>query len=277
MMMGLEEGTVLSNGVHIPWIGLDSCSINNPETVERGVLAAIKAGYRAIDTAASYQNERGIGNALSLSGMDRKQLFITAKLNSISHGYNNTLAAFNESRKKLGVDYIDLYLIQWPVRGELEETWRALEILYNRGEVRAIGVCNFEEIDLKLIMRRSQIKPHVNQIEYHPLKSQKQLIHFCKQNQIQVQARNPYSREELFQQKVLLDIAVKHEKTPAQIAMKWALQNGIPVVPAFSSINEVQENIQMMSFTLPIEDMVTLHFLNNSRMTGPNTGQYFCE
>ncbi|MDN4524443.1 aldo/keto reductase family protein [Fictibacillus fluitans] len=277
MMMGLEEGTVLSNGVHIPWIGLDSCSINHPKTVETGVLAAIEAGYRAIDTAASYQNERGIGNALSQSGIDRKHLFITAKLNSTSHGYNNTLAAFNESRKKLGVDYIDLYMIQWPVRGELEETWRALEILYNRGEVRAIGVCNFEESDLKLIMRRSQLKPHVNQMEYHPLKPQKQLIHFCQQNQIQVQARNPYARGELFQKKVLLDIAEKHGKTPAQIAMKWGLQNGIPVVPAFSSIHEMRENMEMVSFLLPIEDMVNLHFLTNSRMAGPNTGHYFCE
>ncbi|MED2973853.1 aldo/keto reductase [Fictibacillus sp. B-59209] len=274
-MIHLDEGTVLANGVNMPWVGLGTCKLRHPQAVERAVHAALDAGYRSIDTAAIYQNETEIGNALQKSTVSRELLFITTKLWNASHGYNNTLAAFDESRRKLGVDYIDLYMIHWPVKGQIKETWRALEILYNRGDVRAIGVSNFGVSDLEELIRHCEIKPQVNQVEYHPRLSQKKLMHFCHQNNIQVEAWSPLMQGEILHESLILQIAEKHGKTPAQVVLRWALQNGIPVIPKSATPHRIRQNIDVFDFELPIEDMVNIHFLNENRRIGPDSGLYF--
>ncbi|MGG1575758.1 aldo/keto reductase [Fictibacillus sp. NRS-1165] len=274
-MIHLDEGTVLANGVTMPWVGLGTCRLQRRQAVERAIHTALDAGYRSIDTAAIYQNEAEIGSALQKSMIARDRLFITTKLWNTSHGYSHTLAAFDESRRKLGVDYIDLYMIHWPSRGRIQETWRALEILYNRGDVRAIGVCNFGVRDLQELIRHCEIKPFVNQVEYHPRMNQKPLMHFCHQNNIQVQAWSPLMQGEILSESLIVQIAEKHEKTPAQVVLRWALQNGIPVIPKSATPHRIRENIDIFDFELPIEDMVNIHFLNENRRIGSDSGHYF--
>lgn len=274
-MIHLDEGTVLANGVTMPWVGLGTYKLRHPKAVERAVHTALDAGYQGIDTAALYQNEREIGSALKGSSVSRENLFITTKLWNTDHGYSNTLAAFDESRRKLGVDYIDLYMIHWPVKGQLRETWRAMEILYNRGDVRAIGVSNFESADLEELMRHCEIAPHVNQVEYHPRLAQKKLMHYCHQNNIQLEAWSPLMQGEILHESLIKQIAEKHDKTPAQVVLRWALQNGIPVIPKSGTPSRIRENIDIFDFELPIEDMVNLHFLNDNQRIGSEPDQFF--
>ncbi|KQB93110.1 Glyoxal reductase [Geobacillus sp. PA-3] len=182
MLEHLQSTTTLHNGVKMPWLGLGVFLVKDGEEVINAVKTALEVGYRSIDTAAIYGNEQGVGKAIAESGIPRDELFITTKVWNADHGYESTLAAFDESMKKLGLDYLDLYLIHWPLpsRGKYVETWRALEKLYKDGRVRAIGVSNFKIHHLEEIMANCEIKPMVNQVEYHPRFNQKELHDFCK-------------------------------------------------------------------------------------------------
>ncbi|MBN6188882.1 aldo/keto reductase [Aneurinibacillus sp. BA2021] len=271
----LTDCTTLSNNVRMPWVGLGVWKTKEGQEVEQAVAAALKAGYRSIDTAAIYGNETGVGNAIRQSGVKREELFITTKVWNDDQGYDSTLAAFEESRKKLGLDYIDLYLIHWPVRDKYKDTWRALEKLYKDGAVRAIGVSNFHPHHLEDLMADSEIVPMVNQIELHPLLSQQEARAFCKKHGIQVEAWSPLGQGgELLQHPVLTEIAQKHGKTPAQVILRWDLQHGIVTIPKSVHEERIIQNADLFDFVLSAEDMGHIDALNENKRIGPDPDRF---
>lgn len=275
MAKHLADCTVLSNNVRMPWIGLGVWKSKEGQEVERAVAAALKAGYRSIDTAAIYGNETGVGKAIQQAGIERNELFVTTKVWNADQGYESTLAAFEESRKKLGLDYIDLYLIHWPVKGKYKDTWRALEKLYKDGLVRAIGVSNFQPHHLEDLMADSEVTPMLNQIELHPLLSQKDVRAFCKQHGIQVEAWSPLGQGgELLQHPVLTEIARKHDKTAAQVILRWDLQHEVVTIPKSVHEARIVENAELFDFVLSAEEMEKIDGLNEDKRIGPDPDNF---
>ena len=222
----LSDTVKLANGVEMPRLGLGVWKAKDGEEVQNAVKAAIQTGYRLIDTAAVYKNEEGVGKAIKESGVSREDLFITTKVWNDDQGYESTLQAFEESRKKLGLEYIDLYLIHWPVKGRYKETWKALEKLYEDGLVKAIGVSNFQVHHLKDLLSDAKVKPMVNQVEFHPYLTQKELLSYCNEENIQLEAWSPLMQGEVVRVDVIKELAEKYGKTPAQIVLRWDLQHG---------------------------------------------------
>jgi len=269
-MRSIADCTTLHNGVKMPWLGLGVYKTAEGEEVERAVHAALEAGYRSIDTAAFYQNERGVGKAVRESGLPREEVFITTKVWNDDQGYESTLRAFEQSRRLLGVDYIDLYLIHWPVRDKYKETWRALEKLYKDGWVRAIGVSNFHIHHLENLLADCEIVPMVNQVELHPCLTQAPLREFCRRHQIQVEAWSPLMRGQLFDHPLLQELSRKYGKTPAQIIIRWDLQHEIVTIPKSARPERIRENAQVFDFELEEADMARLDALNENRRVGPD-------
>jgi diketogulonate reductase-like aldo/keto reductase len=267
------ESIELHNGVKMPQLGLGVWQTKDGDEVIHAVKSSIEAGYRSIDTAAVYGNEEGVGVAIKESGIAREELFITTKVWNSSQGYDSTLKAFEESRKKLDLDIIDLYLVHWPVKGKYKETWRALEQLYKDGAVRAIGVSNFQVHHLEDVIAGSEIVPMVNQIELHPRLSQVELRNFCQANRIQVEAWSPLMQGNL-DIPVLSKLAAKHSKTPAQIILRWDLQNGIIVIPKSVNAKRIQENAAIFDFTLSVEDIAELDALNENHRFGADPDNF---
>ncbi|WP_184322089.1 aldo/keto reductase [Geobacillus subterraneus] len=269
MLDHLQSTTTLHNGVKMPWLGLGVFLVKDGEEVINAVKTALEVGYRSIDTAAIYGNEQGVGKAIAESGIPRDELFITTKVWNADHGYESTLAAFDESMKKLGLDYLDLYLIHWPLpsRGKYVETWRALEKLYKDGRVRAIGVSNFKTHHLEEIMANCEIKPMVNQVEYHPRFNQKELHDFCKSHGIQLEAWSPLAQGRLLDHPVLVEIANKYNKSTAQIIIRWDLQTEVVTIPKSVKPHRIAENADVFDFELSQEDMDKINALHhNERM-----------
>lgn len=267
MLENLKSTTTLNNGVKMPWLGLGVFLVKDGEEVINSVKAAIDAGYRSIDTAAIYRNEEGVGKAIAESNVPREELFITTKLWNADQGYESTLAAFDESMKKLGLEYLDLYLIHWPLpsKGKYVETWEALEKLYKDGRVRAIGVSNFKVHHLQDILANCEIKPMVNQVEYHPRFNQQELHDFCKQNEIQLEAWSPLMQGGLFEEPVLVEIAKKYNKSVAQIIIRWDLQTGVVTIPKSTKPHRIAENANVFDFELSQEDMDLINTLNTGK------------
>lgn len=273
-MKSLQDTTTLHNGVKMPWVGLGVWRVNEGEEVVQSVKWAIEAGYRSIDTAAVYKNEEGVGKAIKETGVPREELFITTKVWNDDQGYESTLSAFEESLKKLDLDYVDLYLIHWPVKGKYKETWRALEKLYKDGRVKAIGVSNFHIHHLKDLMEDAEIVPMVNQVETHPRLSQKELLQFCKENNIQMEAWSPLMQGELLGDPTLVEIANKYNKTPAQVILRWDLQNGVVVIPKSVKEHRIKENADLFDFELSREDMKKIDGLNLNKRVGPDPDNF---
>ncbi len=267
----LADCTRLANGVEMPWLGLGVWKVEEGQQVEDAVRTAIETGYRSIDTAAIYRNEQGVGRAIANCGVPRDQLFITTKLWNENQGYETTLKAFEESRNKLGLEYFDLYLIHWPLpkRGKYKETWKAMEKLYKEGLIRAIGVSNFQVDHLKDLMSDAEIAPMVNQVEYHPLLSQQELLAFCKANQIQMEAWSPLMQGNL-DLPVLHEIADAHGKTAAQVVLRWDIQNGVVTIPKSVTPHRVKENADIFDFELSSEEMERINALNQNKRFGGN-------
>ena len=263
----LQDGVALSNGVVMPWLGLGVYKVPEGEDVERAVTAALEAGYVSIDTAAFYENEEGVGRAVRASGVPREKLFITTKVWNTDQGYESTLKAFEASRKKLGFDYVDLYLVHWPVSGKYRDTWKALEKLYGEGLVRAIGVSNFQIRHLEDLAAVANIRPMVNQVEYHPLLTQKPLLQYCRENGIQLEAWSPLMRGNL-DLPLLQELARKYGKTPAQIVIRWDLQHEVVTIPKSSRPERIRENADVFDFELSAEDMERIDALNQNRRFG---------
>ncbi|WP_338055263.1 aldo/keto reductase [Sulfobacillus harzensis] len=265
-MTGLSDTTTLANGVKMPWLGLGVWMAKDGEEVKRAVRAAIEFGYRSIDTAAAYANEEGVGQAIRESAFPRDQLFITTKVWNANQGYESTLAAFEESRKKLQLDYLDLYLIHWAVPGRYLDTWRALVRLYKDGRVRAIGVSNHQPEHLEDIMAHSDVTPMVNQVEFHPYLTQRPLLDFCRKHNIQLEAWSPLFRGgDLLTHPVITTLAEKYGKTPAQIILRWDLQQQVVTIPKSVHRERIKENAEVFDFELAEVDMDQISGLNANR------------
>ena len=261
-MKKVSDKFKLSNGYEIPCVGFGTWQINGDETAKNAAINAIKAGYRHIDTAAVYGNEIGVGEAVKNCGIKREELFITSKVWNTMRGYENTLVAFDESIEKLGLEYLDLYLIHWPASKNRFKNWeeinfetlQALVKLYKEGRVRAIGVSNFLPHHLEALMDM-EIKPIVNQIEFHPGKMQEEVLSFCRENNILVEAWSPLGRGAVLDNEILKDIAEKYKKSVAQICIKWCLQNGVVPLPKSVTPERVKENADVFDFEISADDM----------------------
>jgi len=266
----LQSTVALHNGVHMPWFGLGVYKVTDQSEIVEVVSAALKNGYRHIDTASFYQNEEGVGKGIRDSGISREDIFVTSKVWNDEQGYEETLIAFDNSLKRLGMDYLDLYLIHWPVARKFKETWKALEKLYREGRVRAIGVSNFHVHHLQDLMKDAEIKPMVNQIEYHPHLTQEEVHAFCKKEGIQLEAWSPLKRGILLDEPVLIEIGQKYSKTPAQIILRWDLQTEVITIPKSSNVERLKENADIFDFELTSEEMKQISSLNKNDRVGKN-------
>lgn len=277
-MNNLKDTYTLSNGVNIPCVGFGTWQTPNGETAINSVLEAMKCGYRHIDTAACYGNEESVGKAIKLSRINREELFVTSKLWNTDQGYESTLKAFDKTIKDLGLDYLDLYLIHWPVVKEHKEdwkeaiceTWKAFEKLYSDGKIRAIGVSNFKPHHLKVIFENCNIKRMVNQIELHPSHNQDETVKFCRNNNILVEAWGPLSTGRIFKVKEMQDIANKYNKSIAQITLRWHIQNEILPLPKSVTPSRIKENSMIFDFELLKEDMELIQNLKGCEGSGVN-------
>lgn len=257
----------LSNGIEIPIVGFGTYKLCNEDDEACNIVKeAINLGYRSIDTASFYNNEEGVGKGIRESGVPREELFVTTKVWIDDDGYENTKKAFEKSLEKLGLDYIDLYLVHWPTK-KIKETWRAIEDLYKEKKVRAIGVCNCTVKQLEEIIGFSQINPMINQVEIHPNRSEKELLKVCKRHNIVVQAWSPIMRGRLLTNDIIKNLSQKYNKSEAQIILRWHLQNNVIAIPKTSNPNRIKENIDIFDFNIETEDMNKIDSINkNERM-----------
>ena len=256
-----EKFKVLNNDVKIPSIGFGTYKSGNDDETAKIVKYALEVGYRQIDTASFYGNEVGVGRGIKESSVKREDIFLVTKLWNSDHGYENTIKAFNRSLENLQVEYIDLYLIHWPNKLNLE-TWRAFEDLYNAGKVRAIGVCNFKIGHLEELKKEAKIMPMVNQIEIHPLSSKENMLKYCNENNIQLVAWSPIMRGKLSSNELINDLAKKYKKTIVEIVLRWHIQRGVVPIPKSSNEERIKENFNIFDFNLSEDDMEAINSLN---------------
>lgn len=267
MSLQIDSTVELLNGVEMPRLGLGVWRAKAGDETERAVSAALKAGYRSIDTASMYNNEQEVGRAIRASAIPRDQIFVTTKVWNNEQGYDNTLKAFRRSLDRLEMEYVDLYLVHWPVVGQYKETYRALEDLYEQGLVRAIGVSNFNIHHLEDLMGTCRIKPMVNQVELHPLHTQKKLFAFCRKEGIQLESWRPLMQGRL-DLPLIEELAAKYGKTSAQIVLRWHLQLGVVTIPKSVHERRIIENADLFDFELEPEDMNRIDGLNQNLRFG---------
>lgn len=271
-----ENFYVLNNDYKIPSIGFGTFRTPSGEETEQSVLNAIKAGYRHIDCAAAYGNEKSVGDAIRKSGVAREELFITSKLWNDEKGYEKTIAAFNKTLEDLQLDYIDLYLIHWPIAKATKnnwqeansESWRAFEDLYKQGKIKAIGVSNFLPHHFEPLLKTAKIKPMVNQIEFHPGMLQEETVEFCKKNNILVEAWAPFSNGQILSNPVLTEIDDKYNKSVAQLSLRWIIQKGIVPLPKSVTPERIKSNLEVFDFEISAQDSETIDKLTNCGGSG---------
>lgn len=274
----LQDRVTLNNGVQMPWFVLGVFKVKEGREVIDSVKAAIRNGYRSIDTAAVYKNEEGVGQAIAESireySVSREDLFITSKVWNSDQGYQSTLDAFDLSLKKLGLDYLDLYLIHWPVKGKYVETWKALEKIYASGKVRAIGVSNFHKHHLEDILAEAEVVPAVDQVELHPYLSQTELREFTRAKGIQIEAWSPLGQGLVLKDPVIGSIAGKYGKSPAQIVLRWDIQSGVVTIPKSIHESRIIENANIFDFELSPDDMKAIDELNRNQRVGSDPDNF---
>ncbi|MCB5240042.1 aldo/keto reductase [Niallia circulans] len=264
------EFVTLNNGLKMPQLGFGVWQVAD-EQATSAVAKALEVGYRSIDTAMIYKNEKGVGKAIKESSVPREELFITTKVWNSDQGYENTLKAFDESLERLGLEYVDLYLIHWPTPqfDGYVDTYKALEKLYKDGKVKAIGVCNFEIEHLERILNECEVKPVLNQVECHPYLAQKELKEYCAKHDIFVEAWSPLDQGgKVLQDEVIKNIADAHKKTPAQVVLRWHLQNHTIVIPKSVTPSRIEENFQVFDFELDVNEVNSINQLNINRRKG---------
>lgn len=284
MFKSLSDCYKLSNGVEIPCVGYGTYLTPADSTCIDGVVKAIEVGYRHIDTAFFYKNEKQVGEGIRQSGIKREDIFVTSKLWNDDQGYEETLSAFDKTMKNLGLDYLDLYLVHWPkplkyrdiFPTKLLETWKAFEKLYKEGLIRAIGVCNSLPEHLKPLLEESEIKPMVNQLELHVGYRQEEAVEFSKANGLQVEAWSPLCKGRVMDNEELMKVANKYDKTPAQILVRWSLQHNLLPLPKSVTPSRIEENSKVFDFNIEDKDMEFLDSLNICPRLGshPNTATF---
>lgn len=275
-MKSLKDVYKMRNGVGIPCVGFGTFLTPDGDTVINAVRKALEAGYRHVDTAAFYDNEKGIGEGLRRSGVPREEVFVTTKLWNADQGFDSTLKAFDRSIKNLGLDYIDLYLIHWPrIKGREDQwpqlnrdSWRAMTQLYKEGRIRSIGVSNFKPHHIESLMQQADIMPMVNQIELHPGLMQQETVDYCRKNDIVVESWGPFSRGNLLKSGLIDGMAAKYGKTPAQVTLRWHLQQGFLPLPKSVTPERIVENARIFDFELSPQDMQTITSIDKDTGTG---------
>ena len=271
MYKDLADVVKMQNGVDIPWMGAGVFKVDNTITAQV-VMDAIDEGYRLIDTAAAYANEAGVGDGIRQSRVKREEIFVTTKLANHQQGYDSTLTSFDESLRQMGLDYVDLYLIHWPIpsKDKYIETWRAFEQIYKSGRTRAIGVSNFKEEHLQRVIDTCEIVPMLNQVEYHPYLVQDELAQYMRKHNILLQAWSPLAKGQALSDPEIISIAQKHKKAPVQVVLRWAMQKGILVIPKTTSKARMADNANIFDFALSEEDIFAIDARNSSTRTGPD-------
>jgi 2,5-diketo-D-gluconate reductase A len=265
----------LNDGVEIPQLGFGVFQIP-PEETQVAVEEALAAGYRHVDTAAAYRNEAGVGAAIAASGVSREDVFVTTKLWNSSHGYDPALRAFEKSRDRLGTGHVDLYLIHWPLPADdlFLETWRAFERIRDEGGARAIGVSNFRLEDLERLTAEADRLPSVNQIELHPYLQQEELRAWHAGHGVATEAWSPIAQGAALGDPTIETIAAHHERTPAQVVLRWHLQLGNVVIPKSVTPERIRENFEILDFQLSEDDLATIARLERGERTGPDPGSF---
>jgi diketogulonate reductase-like aldo/keto reductase len=262
-MLDIGSKVKLNNGVEIPWFGLGTFRAEGQETVQ-AVKEAIKLGYIHLDTALIYGNEKEVGQGIRESGIAREDLFVTTKLWTGDQGYATTLKAIETSLQNLGLEYVDLYLVHWPVESKLHSTWKAMEEIANKGLSRAVGVSNFTPRLMEELKKESNLIPAVNQVEFHPFLNQIELQAYCRREGIQLEAYSPLTRGRKLDHPGLVKIAEKHGKTTAQILLRWDLEVELVTIPKSVTPSRIAENAEIFDFELDPEDMKYLNHLNEN-------------
>lgn len=274
MIKSIKDYTTLNNGLKMPWLGFGVFRLEEGQDVEGAVLNALETGYRSIDTATVYKNERGVGAAIRKSGVPRKEIFLTTKVWNDDQRQKRTQAAFEESLERLDTDYVDLYLVHWPVKGHYQDTWKMMEEIYQSGRAKAVGVSNFLIHHLEDIINDCQVMPSVNQVEFHPYLFQPELLKFCQENKIQLEAWSPLMKGQVTNDKTHLELAEKYAKTPAQIVLRWDLQHEVVTIPKSGRADRIFENAQIFDFELSEEDMNILDALDEGKRLGPDPDHF---
>jgi 2,5-diketo-D-gluconate reductase A len=265
----------LNNGVEIPQLGFGVFQIPADQTKD-ATLSALEVGYRHIDTAEMYGNEKEVGEAVRASGIDRDEIFVTSKLNNGYHAYDDALHAFDQTLKDLDIGHLDLFLVHWPLPGvgDYVETWKAMEHIYESGRVRAIGVSNFQPHHLRRIHGETSVTPAVNQVEIHPYLSNEEVRAFDTEHGIATEAWSPIAQGKVLDDAVLVRIAEAHGRTPAQVTLRWHLQRGDIVFPKSVTRSRVEENFDVFSFELSTDDMADITGLDRHERTGPDPDKF---
>lgn len=276
MYTSIKDCVRLNNGIEMPILGFGVFQINDNDETADCVKIAIKHGYRSIDTAMIYGNEAGVGKGIKESGIKREDLFITTKVWNSDQGYDETLKSFESSMERLMLNYLDLYLIHWPVpkNNKYIETWKALETLYRDGKVRAIGVSNFNISHLENIITQCNIVPAVNQVEFHPWFLQTELFAYMKQKGIFAEAWSPLGHGALLDNEILIEIAKKYNKTVAQVIIRWDIQKNVITIPKSSKEDRIASNANVFDFELSDQDIKTIESLNKNHRTGPDPDEF---
>ena len=262
----------LNNGVEIPALGLGVFRMDNEKEAYNSIRKAIELGYRHIDTAMVYENEEPVGRAIRDSGVDREKLFVTTKLWNDDIANDNAQKAFETSLRKLGLDYVDLYLVHWPIKDKYVSIWSDMEKIYQTDKARSVGVSNYQQKHLQEILNLKSLVPAVNQIELHPYLSQKPMVDFTSQHTIKIESWSPLcaNKNNLLQEQSLKEIGQKYSKSAAQVVLRWNIQRGLIVIPKSSNPKRQKENISIFDFELTNEDMQKINSLNKDQRVGPH-------
>lgn len=266
--------TTFHNGIKMPLLGLGVYDMHNAEA-EKAVEDALEIGYRLIDTASLYRNEKEIGNAIRKSAVPREEIFVTTKLGNGDQGFESSLKAFDTSLKLLNIDYIDCYLVHWPIRGKRKESWLALEKLYSEKRVRSIGVANYLIPFLDELSTYATDVPVLNQVEFSPYLYLKDLMEYCQQRNIQLQSYTPLVRGKKFSDPRILAIAARHVKSPAQIILRWNMEHGVSAIPKSSNKVRLQENFDIFDFSLTTAEMKEMDSWNENYRVVDNPMDYY--